>query len=195
LVRAYAAYRARGGRLPLVVAGRRIREYLAARGFGDRELEGIQFLGFVPHERIHLAYQLADLFVLATLNESFAFPLVEAMACGCPVIAPATGACPEIAGDAARLVDPTDEAAITRALTDLAESERLRHEMRQAGLERVTRYTWRETARRTLAVFDALAPAAASMGMRSPRGAASLTRPSVRPASGPSPATRQDRIP
>jgi glycosyltransferase involved in cell wall biosynthesis len=158
LIRAYAAYRARGGRLPLVVAGRRIREYLDAHGFGERELEGVRFLGFVPHERIHLAYQLADFFVLATLNESFAFPLVEAMACGCPVIAPSTGACPEIAGGAARLVEPKDEEAIAGALSDLSASAALRATLRRAGLEQVKRYTWRETARRTLAVFDAMAP-------------------------------------
>jgi glycosyltransferase involved in cell wall biosynthesis len=213
LIRAYGAYRKRGGRLPLVVAGRRIREYLEAHGFGERELEGVQFLGFVPHERIHLAYQLADLFVLATLNESFAFPLVEAMACGCPVIAPSTGACPEIAGGAARLVDPKDEQQIERALCDLADSEALREKLRRAGLAQVERYTWRETARRTLSVFDAMVPVArggsapVAGGAPAPvagalstdesvpaRAAGSLTRPTARAASGASRATPQDRI-
>src|SRR5690606_30564053 len=99
-------YRERGGRLPLVVIGHRIEEYLRARGFDDRDLRDVVFTGFVPHERMHLAYQLAELFVLATLNESFAFPLVEAMACGCQVIASSTGACHEIGGNAIRLIDP-----------------------------------------------------------------------------------------
>src|SRR5690606_8794977 len=104
LIRGYRAYRERGGRLPLVVVGNRIEAYLRGRGFGDRDLRHIVFTGFVPHERMHLAYQLAELFVLATLNESFGFPVVEAMACGCPVIAPSTGACHEIGADAIRLV-------------------------------------------------------------------------------------------
>lgn len=161
LVRAYAAYRERGGTLPLVVAGRRIRAYLEARGFVDEDLDGIHFTGFIPHERIHMAYQLADAFVLATLNESFAFPLVEAMASGCPVIAPKTGACPEIGGAAVRLVDPLEEDEISEALTEVAESAELREAMRRAGLKRVERFTWRETALRTLAVLDEMAPAPA----------------------------------
>jgi glycosyltransferase involved in cell wall biosynthesis len=166
LVRAYAAYRERGGTLPLVVAGRGIRAYLEARGFADEELEGIHFTGFIPHERIHMAYQLADAFVLATLNESFAFPLVEAMACGCPVIAPRTGACPEIGGAAVRLVDPLQEDEISEAMTEIVESAELREAMRRAGLKRVKRFTWRETARRTLAVLEEMAPA------RAPRASA-----------------------
>src|SRR5690606_10153756 len=96
LIRGYRAYRDRGGRLPLVVAGNRIEPYLRARGFGDDELRDVVFTGFIPHERLHLAYQLATLFVLATLNESFAFPIVEAMACGCPVVAPSKEVCREI---------------------------------------------------------------------------------------------------
>src|SRR5690606_22128928 len=158
LVRAYRAYRERGGRLPLVVAGKRMEPYLRARGFGDEDLRDVVFTGFVPHERIHLAYQLASFFVLATLNESFAFPIVEAMACGCPVIAPSTGACHEIGGDAVRLVDPFDVDGIAARLLELDAAPELRESLRRAGFERVRRFSWKATAERTLAVFDALAP-------------------------------------
>jgi len=158
LIRAYRAYRERGGRLPLVVVGNRIESYLRQRGFGDDDLRDVVFTGFVPHEKVHLAYQLAEFFVLATLNESFCFPLVEAMACGCPVIAPATGACPEIGGRAIRRVDPYDVDAICARLLELDRSPELRDRLRAAGLERVRRYSWRQTAERTLEVFDALVP-------------------------------------
>ncbi len=158
LVRAYRLYRERGGRLPLVVAGKRVDAYLRARGYEDRELEDIVFTGFVPHERIHSLYQLAELFVLATLNESFCFPLVEAMACGCPAIAPSTGACYEIGGSAIRLVDPFDPESIAEALLELDRSPERRRAMSREGLEVVRRFSWKDTARRTLAVFDALVP-------------------------------------
>lgn len=158
LMQGYRGYRERGGRLPLIVVGNRIEEYLRGRGFEEKDFEGVSFTGFIPHERMHMAYQLADLFVLATLNESFGFPVVEAMACGCPVIAPSTGACSEIGGSAIRLIDPYDADSITARLLELDGSPDLREEMRRAGLERARRFSWEETARRTLTVFDALVP-------------------------------------
>lgn len=158
LIRAYRRYRRDGGVLPLVVAGSRVEEYLRARGFGDRELEDVHFVGFVPNDRIHLAYQLAELFLVGTLCESFGIPILEALACGCPAIVPKTCASPEVAGGAARLIDPLDEADIARALAEVAGSEALRREMRERGLKRAQELTWDATARGTLAVLDELVP-------------------------------------
>jgi glycosyltransferase involved in cell wall biosynthesis len=158
LIAAYRRYVERGGTLPLVVAGRDIERYLRGRGFDDAALAGVHFTGFIPHDRIHLAYQLADLFVLATLNESFAFPLVEALACGCPAIVPKTGACPEIGGDAVRLIDPHDTDDIAAAFAELAGSSERREELAAAGLRRALRFSWVDTAALTLATFDAIAP-------------------------------------
>lgn len=158
LLRGYRRYADAGGRLPLVVVGHDIERYLRERGFDDRSLAGVRFTGYIPHDRIHMAYQLAELFVLATLNESFCFPLVEAFATGCPAIVPRTGACPEIAGDAARLIDPFDEADIAAAIAELAGSAGRRAALAAAGRERAKLFRWDETARRTLAVFDELVP-------------------------------------
>jgi glycosyltransferase involved in cell wall biosynthesis len=158
LVRAYRRYREHGGAVPLVVIGFRIEEFLRERGLGDRDLEGIRFLGFVPNSDIHLANQSADCFVLATLCESFGIKILEALATGCPAIVPTTCASPEIAGQAARLVDPRDADAIAGALTEVLGSEALRREMREKGLQRARELTWQETARRTLAVFDEIVP-------------------------------------
>jgi len=127
---------------------------LRARGFFDADLAGVRFLGFVPNPRMHLLYQLAHCFVLATLCESFGLPILEALATGCPAIVPSTCASPEVAGNAARLIDPRDEADIARALAEVAGSDPLREQMRQRGLQRAQRFSWRETARRTLDVFD-----------------------------------------
>lgn len=175
LIRAYRRYRRAGGELPFVVAGARVEEYLRARGFGDDDLADVRFLGFVPNERIHLAYQLADCFVLGTLCESFGIPILEAMACGCPAIVPRTCASPEVAGGAARLIDPLDEADIAAAMAEVTGSELLRRQMRERGLHRARSLTWQETARRTLAVFDELVP----RGAEAPRPATLAELPAV----------------
>jgi glycosyltransferase involved in cell wall biosynthesis len=154
----YQRYRLTGGNLPLIIIGKDIDKYLRGRGFSDGALTGIQFAGFIPHEEMVMAYNSAEFFVLTTLYESFALPLVEAMASGCPAIVPTTGACPEVSGGAARLVNPRDSAAIGDAMAELASSSDLREEMRQAGLERAREFTWTDTAEHTLAVFDAIAP-------------------------------------
>lgn len=158
LLRAYRRYRREGGTLPLVVAGSRIEEYLRSRGFTDADLADVTFMGFVPNSRLHLAYQLADCFVLATLCESFGIPIVEALACGCPAVVPSTCASPEIAGGAARLIDPLSEEDIALALVEVTGSQELREKLRELGLKRAQALTWQETARRTLAVFNEIAP-------------------------------------
>jgi glycosyltransferase involved in cell wall biosynthesis len=157
LMRAYQQYRRQGGTLPMVVAGTRIEEYLRKRGFGDAELSGVQFIGFVPNDLMHMAYQLATCFVLATLCESFGLPILESMSSGCPAIVPNTCASPEIAGAAARPIDPYDETDITRALLEVAGSEERRLQMRARGLERARAFSWDETARRTIAAIKELA--------------------------------------
>jgi glycosyltransferase involved in cell wall biosynthesis len=111
----------------------------------------VHFIGFVPNERMHLAYQLANCFVLATLCESFGLPILEAMSSGCPVIVSRTCAAPEVGGDAVRLIDPRDRESITQALLEVSASPEVRALMRQRGLERAQQFTWDETARQTIA--------------------------------------------
>ncbi len=158
LIRGYKRYKAAGGNLPLVIAGKEIDTYLHGEGFHEEDLHDIVFTGFVPHKDIVFLYNLADFFVLATLYESFAFPLVEAMASGCPAIVPTTGACPEVAGGAALLVDPLDVVAIGQAMTDLDNSNELREKFRIAGIQRAKVFTWQKTAEQTLDVLDTIFP-------------------------------------
>jgi len=158
LLRAYRRYRERGGELPLVVVGFRIKDYLCERGFSDRELADVHFIGVVPNTEIHLAYQSAECFVLASLCESFGIKILEALATGCPAIVPSTCGSPEIAGGAARLVNPHDEKDIAQALADVTSSEEVRRAMRENGLRRAQGLTWQDTARKTLAVFDEIIP-------------------------------------
>ena len=106
--------------------------------------EDVVFVGGVPLEQTVFFYQAADLFVYPSLNETFGLPILEAMACGCPVVTSDTSAMPETAGGAALLADPKDPASIARAIVKAAGPGRQR--MRELGLKRAGQFTWGATA-------------------------------------------------
>ena len=115
--------------------------------------EGVENLGSVPAEHLASLYRRAACLVYPSLYEGFGLPVLEAMACGCPVAASNAGAIPEVAGDAAVLFDPTDVEAMAEAML---EADTRREELRERGLVRAARYTWDETARRHDDVYRAL---------------------------------------
>lgn len=111
-------------------------------------------LGHVPDEELVLLYSGARLMVYPSLYEGFGLPILEAMACGCPVICSNTSSMPEVAGDAAILVSPEDENALTEAIDDVMQNEELQHRLIEAGYHRANNFSWQETAKRTIAVFE-----------------------------------------
>ena len=114
----------------------------------------VELLGHVGSAELATLYRGAACLVVPSLYEGFCLPVVEAMACGTPVVAARTSAIPEVAGDAAVLVEPRNPAALAAGVDRaLAERERLV----TAGLERARSFTWAETARRTVAVYRELA--------------------------------------
>ena len=122
----------------------------AAMGLSDR----VWNLGSVPEEDLRPLYHQADLFLLASLNEGFGLVLVEAMACGLPVVAAGTSSVQEVVGDAARLIDdPTDGAAFAGAMLELLANRETLSEMRQRGLDRSRLFSWERTAVKTLALY------------------------------------------
>lgn len=143
----------------LVIAGEQrwsTREELsevAALGLEDR----IQFLGWVPHTDLPAIYRLAELFAFPSLYEGFGIPLVEAMACGCPILTANTCAPPEVVEGAGYLVDPYDVGAIAAGLRAMLGDAALRARMIARGLERAKAFSWEKSAREVLAVFDAVA--------------------------------------
>ena len=166
IIKAYQLYRRNGGSLPMVAVGGKVHEYLLGQGFTDHDLAGVTFTGLIPHGDMPLAYQAADLFIQATLYESFGFRIVEAFACGCPSILPSTGAAPEIAGGAARLVDPLSVEGMARALQEFEDQPSLREEFRAKGLLRAKDFTWRKTAEKTLDTINSILPTRAPGGDR-----------------------------
>jgi glycosyltransferase involved in cell wall biosynthesis len=121
--------------------------------------EGVENLGSVSAEHLASLYRRAACLVYPSLYEGFGLPVLEAMACGCPVAASNAGAIPEVAGDAAVMFDPTDVDAMAAAML---EADDRREELRKLGLARAALYTWDETARRHDDVYEAAASEAPS---------------------------------
>ena len=112
---------------------------------------------YVPDEDLPALMSGADLFVYPSLGEGFGLPPLEAMACGTPVLCSDAPALPEVVGDAALTLPPTEVAAWTETLHRVLRDEGLRESLRRKGLERARQFSWEETARRTLHAFEAAA--------------------------------------
>jgi glycosyltransferase involved in cell wall biosynthesis len=135
------------------------RAYLngVAADIGDTEiLSFISFTGYVPNEELPAIYTMASLFLYPSLRESFGIPILEAMACETPVITSQTSSMPEVAGDAALLVDPNNPESIGAAIRKVLSDEQLRDDLRQRGLARSRKFSWKENALKTLAVYRSL---------------------------------------
>jgi len=114
-------------------------------------------LGHLPQEALPDLYSGAQCMVFPTLWEGFGLPMIEAMACGTPVIASDIACVPEITGGAALLVDPMSTEAIAGAISDLLDSPEKRADLRARGLARAAGFTWERTARQTLQAYEQLA--------------------------------------
>jgi len=117
----------------------------------------IRRLGYVPGADLPALMGGAQALVYPSLYEGFGFPVVEAMATGCPVITSNVSSLPEVAGEAAFLVDPRSASEIAAAIQKLAESESLRSRLSIAGKIRASRYTWEAAAGQSLRYFAELA--------------------------------------
>lgn len=149
LLRAFDRFKQRSGcESKLLFAGRlawKYREVVRLHA-AMRHRDDVRFLGYLP--RTELARVLASARALAcvSLYEGFALPVAEAMKCGVPVIGASAAAIPEVAGDAALLVDPRDPEAIAAALEELAVDPARRADLAARGRARVTRFDWNATA-------------------------------------------------
>ncbi|OGD63312.1 hypothetical protein A2160_02360 [Candidatus Beckwithbacteria bacterium RBG_13_42_9] len=128
-------------------------------GWGEKKLKiknsklKIIETGFVGENDLPVLYSGAKVFVYPSLYEGFGLPVLEAMACGCPVITADRSATAEIAGDAAILVNPTQIQAISRSLNELLENDKLRQGLINKGLNRAKQFYWGKTAQKTLEVY------------------------------------------
>ncbi len=159
LIRAFAQLR-RGHSLPhqLVISGGQgwlfdeIHATIQALNLHDE----VRLVGFVADDDLPALYQGADLLAFPSLYEGFGIPVLEALACGTPVVTSTTSSLPEAAGDAALLVDPEDEAALAEAMWRLVDDQALRTDLRQRGFAQVRRFGWAESARQLRAIYHAV---------------------------------------
>jgi glycosyltransferase involved in cell wall biosynthesis len=145
LLEAFAVVRRRRSDLRLVLTGRGHRAGTAQAG--------VEFRGHVSADELLRLYQTAAALVFPSLYEGFGQPPLEAMACGCPVAAAATGAVPEVCGDAARLFDPWSVPSIVEAIEDVLDR---RDALAARGLERAALFSWERCAREHEDVYRAL---------------------------------------
>jgi len=117
----------------------------------------VKLLGYQPEEDVVALMNGARGLMFASLCEGFGLPILEAMSCGTPVVTSTVTSMPEVAGDAALLVDPTSEEEITEAMWQLVKNDGLREELVEKGLKRVTQFSWKKSARELFELYQHLA--------------------------------------
>jgi len=130
---------------------------IAARIGASRSRERIRVLGYVSRAELANWYARATIFAFPSLDEGFGMPVLEAMASGTPVIASNRAAVPEVAGDAAWLVDAEDTEELAGAIVALTRDPERRAELSRRGLERAAKFTWAEAVEKTWQVYRELA--------------------------------------
>jgi glycosyltransferase involved in cell wall biosynthesis len=113
----------------------------------------VRLTGYVDDAELPVWYAAASAFVFPSLYEGFGLPVLEAMACGAPVITSDVSALPEVAGDAALLVNPLDDVALAEAITRVVQDPVLAASLRERGVERARCFTWLRTATETVAAY------------------------------------------
>ncbi|MDZ7664841.1 MAG: glycosyltransferase family 1 protein [Desulfotignum sp.] len=109
--------------------------------------------GHVPDQDLKAVYTGAAALVYPSLYEGFGLPLLEAMACGCPVICSNTASMPEVVKDAALLIDPSSSDSLAHAIDTMVHDTRVRTALIQKGFVRAGQFTWEKTARQTIDIF------------------------------------------
>jgi glycosyltransferase involved in cell wall biosynthesis len=153
LLQAYAAL-SPNQRLPLIIGGGRGWDYDAIFETVEHYRLNIQFPGFIASEELPFWYNCAEAFVYPSVFEGFGLPVLEAMACGTPVIVSDASSLPEVAGSAGMCVSPHDVDAWSESLRRAASDDPWRSAASERGLVKAARYSWTETASRTVASYQ-----------------------------------------
>lgn len=164
LLEAYDRFRKRNGNdVKLVLVGRtyaglnsEFESTMARLNFGDSVIQ----LGHVNNYDLPPLYGAAQMFAFPTRYEGFGIPILEAMSCGVPVLTSTTSCVPEVAGDAAILIDPYDVEAIEDGMSRICSDPALRDDLKQRGIARAANFNWQKAARETLQAYKTVAQGA-----------------------------------
>ncbi len=146
--------------------------------------DAIRFTGYVPFDDLPALYTLAEMFVFPSLYEGFGLPVIEAMACGTPVLIGRVAALAEVAGGAVEVVESLDATALGEALVALASNPERRQDLMLLGLERSRQFSWTRAARETLQVYRVAARQSAALPAELPAGEVAVAAEAWPPASG-----------
>jgi glycosyltransferase involved in cell wall biosynthesis len=149
LLRAWQVVRAASPGVQLVLAGAAGRQAPVDMGEARR-------LGYLRHAELVDLYSAACCLVFPSRYEGFGLPLLEAMSCGCPVVAYRNSSLPEVAGDAAVLVRDGDAEALGRAAAEVVDTPAVAERLRREGLARAREFSWRRAAKATIAAYEGL---------------------------------------
>lgn len=158
VVRALAGLRQRGYDLHYAIAGGKgwleaeMHQAIAETGLGD----AVHLLGFVDDDDLPVLYSAARALVIPSLYEGFGLPILEAMACGTPVITSSLSSMPEVAGAAGVLVDPLDISAIEAAVMRIESDSHYRAFLIDAGYQQARQFTWEKSARQLKSIYERL---------------------------------------
>jgi glycosyltransferase involved in cell wall biosynthesis len=155
LLEAYAALPP-ASRLPLIIGGGKGWDYQAIFDTVARHnlTSTVQFVGFIPSAQLRFWYNSAEAFLYPSVFEGFGLPVLEAMACGTPVLVSDASSLPEVAGMAGRTLPPHDVSVWTEALRAAEGDDTWRREAREQGFREASRYSWDETARQTVLSYE-----------------------------------------
>lgn len=157
LVKAFYNLKKKGSYKLVVVGSKRWKFEKDFKLINELDLnDDIHFTGRIPQIDLPAFYNLAEIFVFPSLYEGFGIPVLEAMACGCPVIASKTGALPEIAGDAAAFIDPYDIKEMSDTMNKVLTNENFRQELIEKGYKQVKNFSWDKCATEIIEVFREL---------------------------------------
>jgi glycosyltransferase involved in cell wall biosynthesis len=158
LIQAFSAVTTRHPALQLVIAGGKgwLYEAIFAEVQRLKLQERVVFPGFVADADLPALYSAARVLAYPSLYEGFGLPMLEAMACGTPVVTSTASCLPEVAGEAALCVPPTEVEALAHALEAAIGDEALRAELRLKGLARAKEFTWEKAARELVEQYRAL---------------------------------------
>jgi glycosyltransferase involved in cell wall biosynthesis len=157
LIRAYSQLRTQYPEFgeQLVIVGRKLwlHDEIFKEVKEQRWSKDVILTGYVPEEDLPALYRAARAFAYPSFFEGFGLPVLEAMACGTPVVTSNLSSMPEITGEGAMLVDPFEEQTIAAGLYCVVTDESLRYRLREDGLLQAQRFTWRNTAEKTFQLY------------------------------------------